>query len=226
MPITYNSTLSSAVANATFLDKTIDDIKTGKLTLRKSSSDPTEINDAQVFINEIATINGVTGESDPNAYTYSSEDVIDNGDDRKVAIGKLDAQVSTNQTNIATNASDIAAVSTAFINTTRTTYANEIISASGTITKDDDILTQVRRVSGDAAPITVSNTPFGSSADTTDGVVIILRGFDATNTVTIENNDIQYGAILNGNATLGLYDQLVLMYDSVAERWIEQQRNF
>lgn len=214
------------MANSTFLDKTIDDIKSGKLTLRKSASDPTEIDDAQVFINEIGTIIGITGESDPNANTYSSEVIIANGDNRKVAIGKLDAQVSTNQTNIATNTSNISTINSSVTNNTRTTYVNEAITASGSITKDDNILTQVRRVSGDGGAITVSTTPFGSSASTVDGVVIILRGTDATNTVTIENNDIQYGAILNGNATLGLYDQLELMYDSVVERWIEQKRNF
>lgn len=226
MPITFNSALSSSVANATFLDKTIDDIKTGKITLRKNDSDPTEIDDAQVYINELATISGVNGESDPNATTYSSEVIIDNGDSRKVAIGKLDAQVSTNETNIATNTSDIATINTDITNNTRTTYANEAIAAAGSITKDDDIFDQVRRVSGDGAATTAATTPFGSSADTTDGVLIILRGTDDTNTITVEHNDIQYGAILNGNATLGNYDQLELMYDSVAERWIEQKRNF
>lgn len=129
MPIQFKSPLSSAVANATFLDKTIDDIKTGKLTLRKTDVDPTEIDDVQVFINELADVDGVVGEGDPNSKTYSSEQIIANGDDRKTAIGKLDAQVkinldtndgqdvtladhesriSTNETNIATNTSDIA----------------------------------------------------------------------------------------------------------------------
>jgi hypothetical protein len=134
--------------------------------------------------------------------------------------GTLTLRKSPSDTNQVADAQD------AINNNTRLIVSNEAISASGTITKDDNILTQVRRVSGDSAAVTTSTTPFGSSASTSDGVVIILRGFDATNTVTIEHNDIQYGAILNGDATLGLYDQLELMYDSTAERWIEQKRNF
>lgn len=225
MPIPFKSQLTSAGANATFLDKTIDDIKTGKLTLRKSASDPTEIDDAQVFINEIASINGINGESDPNATTYSSEVIIANGDDRKVAIGKLDAQVATNQTGIATNASDISTINTDITNNKRTTYANEAIAASGEVTVDNDVFTQVRRVSGDGAAVTASNTPFGDLSSMIDGVVIILRGTDSTNTVTFTNNDVQFGMILNGNITLGQYDELEVMWDSVVERLIEQRRN-
>lgn len=96
MPIDFNSNLSSSDANNTFLDKTIDDIKTGKLTLRKFDGDTNAITDLQVYVNEIATIQGTNGEGDPNSTTYSSEEIIANGDDRKVAIGKLDAQAKAN----------------------------------------------------------------------------------------------------------------------------------
>lgn len=218
MPISFKSKITSAGVNNTFLDKTIDDIKTGKLQLRKSAIDLTNIEDVQVFINFIAETSGINGEADPNNNTYSSEEIVANGDDRKVAIGKLDAQVNTNLGNISTNTANIN-------NSVRTTYANEAITASGTITADNNVLTQVRRVSGDAAPVTASTTPFGNLSSMTDGVVIILRGTNSTNPVTITHNDIQYGAILNGDMVLGKHDELEVMWDSVAERVIEQRRN-
>ena len=219
MPIPFRSILSSAVANATFLDKTIDDIKEGILGLRKSASDPTAITDAQVYINEIATINGIIGESDPNSTTYSSEEIIDNGDDRKAAIGKLDAQVNTN---LNTNITQTVQIT----QNTRAIFTNEAIASAGEISKSDTVYNQVRRVSGDSAAQTTANAPFGDSSSTLDGIVIVLRGTDSTNTLTITSQDIQYGCILNGDATLENYYEIELMYDAVAERYIEQRRNF
>lgn len=102
MPIQFKSKLSSAVANATFLDKTIDDLKKGKLSLYKVDVSETGfIDDVQNYINELADIDGVSGEGDASAKNYSSEEIIANGDDRKVAIGKLDAQVKVNLDDIA-----------------------------------------------------------------------------------------------------------------------------
>jgi hypothetical protein len=83
------------------------------------------------MINSINSDLGRVGEVDPNSNTYSSEEIIANGDNRKVAIGKLDAQakenldvsiaqglilvdhedrISVNETNISTNTSDIGAI--------------------------------------------------------------------------------------------------------------------
>jgi hypothetical protein len=220
MPIAFKSKLSSSVANATFLDKTIDDLKKGVLGLYKvSPSEADAVDDVQVFLNEQADVSGIAGEGDATAKTYSSEEIIDNGDDRKVAIGKLDAQVKINlDTNNTQN--------TLITNNTRLVVANEAIAASGEISKSDDIYNQVRRVSGDGAAVTASTTPFGNVSAPSDGTIIILRGTDNTNTITITNQDIQYGCILNGDATLANYFELELMYDAVAERYIEQRRNF
>lgn len=160
MPIPFRSLLDSAVANATFVDATVDDIKEGKLTLRKSSGDATAIDDVQNTIN------------------YNK----------------------------------------------RTVYNLESIAAAGAISKNDNVLTQVRRVQGSGTAITVGTQPFGSSASTPDGLMIILRGNSATNTVTLQNSDTQYGAILNGDMTLRVHEQIALMYDAIAERWIEQYR--
>ena len=101
MPIIFKSPLSSTVANQTFLDKTIDDIKKGKLGLYKVTiGEPGEVEDVQQFLNELADVDGVAGEGDLTAKTYSSEEIIANGDDRKVAIGKLDAQAKLNKDSI------------------------------------------------------------------------------------------------------------------------------
>jgi len=113
MPITPNSKLSSSVANATFVDKTVDDEKKGTLGLFKTANtDPDAIADTQDYINELAEVDGVAGEGDATAKTYSSEQIVANGDDRKVAIGKLDAQVKINLDDIATINSSITGVVT------------------------------------------------------------------------------------------------------------------
>ena len=93
MPISFNSKLSSSVANNTFLDKTIDDVKTGILELRKDAIDATAIIDTQDFINEIAGADGSTEGGGAANTTYTSNNYITDGDNRKVAIGKLDASV-------------------------------------------------------------------------------------------------------------------------------------
>jgi hypothetical protein len=98
MPIIFKSKLSSSVANQTFLDKTIDDIKKGKLGLYKTTiGEPTSITDLQVYLSEISSVVGIDGEGDPSATIYSSTEIISDGDDRKVAIGKLDAALNNLQ---------------------------------------------------------------------------------------------------------------------------------
>jgi hypothetical protein len=93
MPINFEALLSSADTNNTFVDKTIDDTKTGKLALQKNVGDPTAISDLQVYINFLASVLGVNGEADPNANVYSSNNYINDGDDRKVVIGDIDAAI-------------------------------------------------------------------------------------------------------------------------------------
>lgn len=220
MPIAFKSKLSSSVANATFLDKTIDDLKKGILGLYKvSPSDPDAVADVQVFLNEQADVSGIAGEGDATAKTYSSHEIIADGDNRKVAIGKLDAQVKIN---LDTNNAQAILIT----NNTRLVVTNEAVADAGTISKSDVIYNQVRRVSGDGAAVTTSNTPFGDSSAPVDGTIIVLRGTDSTNTITIPSQDIAFGCILNGDATLENYYEIELMYDAVANRYIEQRRNF
>jgi len=106
-----------------------------------------------------------------------------------------------------------------------TTYANENISASGTVSLSTTVMLQYRRITGNGAAVTASSTPLGTS-DPTDGTIVRLVGQSNTNTVTFTNNDAGSGFILNGPATLGQYNVLEMQYDSTADRWIEISRNF
>ena len=99
MTVNFKSDVTSANTNAAYVSKTADDEKTGKLTLNDGNS--TAIDSTQKFLNQVADTNGET-EDDANRKTYSSEQIIANGDDRKTAIGKLDAQVKQNMDDKAT----------------------------------------------------------------------------------------------------------------------------
>lgn len=104
-------------------------------------------------------------------------------------------------------------------------YAAETISASGTITSLASGI-QYRPISGDGGAVTTAAAPFGTALEWASGTTIILRGNNATNTVTIQHNDTTDGPILNGNAELGLNDIIALTYDADTERWVEAWRNF
>ena len=93
MPINFEALLSSSDVNNTFVDKNIDQVKTGVLGLQKNVGDTTAISDLQVYINFLSSVLGVNGEADPNANVYSSNNYISNGDDRKVVIGDIDAAI-------------------------------------------------------------------------------------------------------------------------------------
>jgi len=105
------------------------------------------------------------------------------------------------------------------------TYANEAITGGGNVSKSDTVPFQYRRVSGNGGPVTLSTTPFGSLASMTDGTIIKIIGTDDTNTVSITDNDIQYGARLQGDKELKKYEYVELQYDAVLERLIEVGSN-
>lgn len=104
-------------------------------------------------------------------------------------------------------------------------YSTENVAASGSIASSTLMGLQLRKVQGDSAPVITSNTPFGSSGGWMDGTTIRLVGQSNINTVTILNNDIAKGALLNGDAILGSQDSIELQYDSSLDRWIEANRS-
>ena len=87
-------------------------------------------------------------------------------------------------------------------------------------------LNQVIEVSGTTA-ITMDVLPFGGSdLMPQNRTEIVLVGRDNTNTVRINNNDNNFGCLLNGDAILGRGKVLRLMYLSSIQRFIEIGRNF
>jgi len=85
---------------------------------------------------------------------------------------------------------------------------------------------QITKVAGSGGAVILSGTPFGATPPA-DGEVITVCGTDNINTVEVIHNDAINGCILNGNAILGKFDKVTLVYDSTEQRYIELVgRNF
>jgi hypothetical protein len=91
MTVSFKAPVKSAVVNNAFVSKQADDIKVGKLGLNKLS-EGSQIFSIQKSLNELFDVSG-TGEGDPNSKNYNNENYITNGDNQKVAIEKLDANL-------------------------------------------------------------------------------------------------------------------------------------
>lgn len=95
--------------------------------------------------------------------------------------------------------------------------ADNTLSAGGTLTTTRNW----HRIQGNGAAVTLSTgTAIANGA--ANGQLLLLTGTHATNTVTL--NDAA-NTRLNGNITLGLYDALLLIWDSAIGDWIELARN-
>jgi hypothetical protein len=191
----------------------------------------------------VGHIQSLRDNANQNSYTTEDRSITDSSGDsvlwgamRQLRSGstvKLDwsgTDVSLNTrklTNVSTPTASTDAANKAYVDTNIkfTTSANENISSSGSISSSTTVGLQIRRITGNAAAVTTSSTPFGSGGGWVDGTVIRLIGQSNTNTVTIPNTDSAKGAILNGDCTLGQYDSLELQYDSTADRWIEISRS-
>lgn len=165
MPIGFKTKLDSSVANATFMDRTVDTDTIGQVSLLN-----------------------------PDSATHGN------------TIVSTQLQINKNST----------LVSATVLN----------LLDSDQITLDEIVGTQYVRIKGAVAPITVDSLPFGNTITPQNYSEIILVGQDDSNTVTIEHNNVDYGCLLNGNATLQLGFMLVLIYDSNLNRYIEKSRNF
>ncbi len=97
----------------------------------------------------------------------------------------------------------------------------ESIAASGTISSSTIDSRQMRRVQGNAAPVTASLTPFGATGGWRDGTEILLIGNDDTNTVTLTFNDAAKGLVGNfSTLTLNRFSSVTCVYSSALDRWI------
>lgn len=110
-------------------------------------------------------------------------------------------------------------------NLKNSTNASATVSAGGTISVSTTERVQYFRVSGDGGAQSLSATPFGS-ASWIDGTIVRLVGTSDTNTLSLDHNDADNGAILNGDCTLAKYNILSLIWDSEFNRWLEISRNF
>lgn len=106
-----------------------------------------------------------------------------------------------------------------------TTYSTENISAGGAVSSATTVGLQLRRVQGNSVPVTLSNTPFGSSGGWADGTIISLSGQSNANTVTVPYADVAKGALLNGACELGAEQTLQIQYDATRDRWLEISRS-
>lgn len=109
---------------------------------------------------------------------------------------------------------------------TKVIQSTATVTASGSVTLDQDHVNHIVPVVGDGGAVTMSSTPFGTSGTWLDGTEVTLVGTSNTDTVTIQFSDAANGAILNGNATLSQYYSITLVWLSALNRWIEKCRNF
>lgn len=94
------------------------------------------------------------------------------------------------------------------------------------ITLSTSKFTQFIKVIGDGTSVTLNALPFTGVTIPVDCSVVHLIGQDDTNTVTLSFNDVNYGLLLNGDATLAKGNVLTLIYDNDLLRYVEQSRNF
>lgn len=88
MPIFDGEPVNAEVINREKMDRTSDTDTTGKLSLKNSGS--AHIASVQDFIHKIKNALGITSEIAVDDNDYSSSNFISDGDNRRVAIGKLD----------------------------------------------------------------------------------------------------------------------------------------
>lgn len=100
--------------------------------------------------------------------------------------------------------------------------STQTVSGGGTLTLNN-AASQYIPVAGSGGPIILAVVPFSPAPN--DGTYITLEGTDNTNTVTVINNNGAGGAVLNGNATLGQYDTLTLVYRQALNLYIEIARS-
>lgn len=93
MSVSDGQNVNAAVTNAAFMSRLVDTSTVGIITLSAPvSPSGASVSDVQLAINQIFDAVGMTGVGDATRNDYSSNNIVTNGDDRKEAIGKLDAE--------------------------------------------------------------------------------------------------------------------------------------
>ena len=109
-------------------------------------------------------------------------------------------------------------------NKTFKVFTVEQLSAGGSIASSTTLGLQRRKIVSDVGNVTMANTPFGTGGGWVDGTQIRIVVTNNTNTVTLLHNDIDYGALLNGDFTFSKHARLTLEWDADELRWVEVQR--
>lgn len=99
------------------------------------------------------------------------------------------------------------------------------LAAGGTVSISTTTALQAFRVASSGGAVTLSSTPFGTSAPTT-GTIIRLIGTSDVNTVSISNNTGAKGCVVKGTPVLHLGDVIEFMYNSTDDFYVECNRNF
>lgn len=133
-------------------------------------------------------------------------------------IGKLDLNNSDSE-----SGNPIINVQSRLNSVTPVVNATIVLGGGDQIALSESYYQYIRIVS-DGGTVFLNSLPFSSQP--LDGSIIYLVGTDDTNDVTIEFNDSQFGAYINGDATLKRGYVLTLAYDAVLERYLEISRNF
>lgn len=112
MSVLPNQPVSAAVTNAAYISKTTDSVAVSKVTLNKAT-EGAQVESIQKAVNKIYEGLGTTGQDDTAINDYANNNYIVDGDSRKIAVEKLDAQLKTTQTQLDTldglNSQDVSA---------------------------------------------------------------------------------------------------------------------
>ena len=97
MSVSDGQKVNASVTNAAFMSRLVDTSTIGTVALQNITdvNSGNLITNLQQLVNEIRDTTGVTAEGDATRKIYSSNNVVTDGDDRKVAIGKLDGTFDT-----------------------------------------------------------------------------------------------------------------------------------
>jgi len=140
MSVTNGNTANATTFNNAFVSRTVDTSTVGVLTLNNTSDVDSGaiINNTQQSINELFDASGVAGQDDLTRNDYSSNNVVSNGQSRKVAIGVIDAAFdpTTGHDHDGVNSKQISAASLSGINQFRADWSQETLVAASGLTFD------------------------------------------------------------------------------------------
>jgi len=204
-----NSVLPQIVLNSTQGAFTIDDASTPIGTLLEIRNNAGTTSFAKVDASGLHTTNftgtGTAGAVRLHYLTTAQRNAL------TPAEGMLIANSSTNQVN--------AYINGVWAEVDREYIASDTgLSNGGTIGISLTHRFQTFRVSGSSTPVTLSGTPFGSSAPL-DGAQVTLIGVDDSLAVTFATNDTVKG-LVGYSFTLGRYQTATLKYNQALDRWV------